>query len=130
MISYYQIKSLLINKEETWANGTALFGKDWNEGHTLLSWTINSGIGQIYYKIHQECYRRQWITHHFYDNTLFYDTMKKHWKMFWPTANPKTKCRNSVNWKLGRECIIPRETLDFFITNILLPSLNNWKSAI
>lgn len=129
MVSYHQIKSLLINKEETWANGTALFWKDWNGGHTLLSWTMDSGIGQIYYKIHQECYRRQWITHHFYDNTLFYDNMETHWKMFWPTANPNTKGRNSVNWKLGRECIIPRETLDFFITNILLPSLNNWNNG-
>lgn len=125
MISFYQVKELLIGHKETWANGTALFSKDWDSNNPYLSWSRDTGIGQIYYKIHRECLCRQWITHNFYDNTLFYDNMKQHWKIFWPNANPNSKSKGSVHWKLSRECIIPRETLDFFVTAVLLPSLNN-----
>lgn len=126
MISHSQILDLLISPSETWVNGSALFWDDWKNKRPFLTWIKDNGIGQIYYKIHGECCKRGWITHAFYDNTLFYDNMKKHWKTFWPNADPKIKGFQSIKWKLEKECIIPRDTLDIFITLILLPSLNDW----
>ena len=123
MVSFYQVKNLLIAPTEKWANGRALYWDDWSQDRPRLGWKRGIGLGQLYYKLHQECTKRGWVKHDFYHNTLFYDRMQTHWHTFWPELTTK----NGLDRKLGQDCDIPRQQLDFFITQVLIPSLNDWR---
>jgi hypothetical protein len=123
IIAYIQIKELLTGPNETWSRGHALFWNDWSNDHATLSAGPRVGIGQVYHRIHGECRRRGWLTHGFYDNTRFYDTMRDSYQEYWPTLRSHRELRQ----KLGQTWSIPRAKLDMFITAVLLPSLNDWK---